>query len=819
MIRISQKIILSFCVLMLLFFGAILSSLVQISQMEDESMDLINQQNVYHVLHSSVLVHSSQYMLGLEAMPAILDREMLNKKKDDLDTARATIYQDLQMIKMLDSTVFEKLSRSIASDLEKLDATMIDIYQAMATFSQVTALEIFETRSLPLQDKLVSDLRSLSIAVENNMEYRKKNLQDDISNIHFFMYTNLALFSILFIGTGFWLWRGSIRPIGVLTDYLKQKWYMRNLFDIPFLNRDDEVGDFSRAFQDIMEERDQAEHLYKLQASELIRAKNLSEQANNAKSDFLANMSHELRTPLNSIIGLVQMIRSDFEGDQKNEMFEIIDKSSHNLLQIVNDILDLSKIEAGDMELEHIPFDLNKALRNTLHSLQPLAAEKSLVLKWTALEKQPPVYVMGDPLRLSRILINLVNNAISYTDHGSVNVSVETAFQNLDQDVEIHVKVQDTGIGIPEDRMERIFDKFTQADSSATRRYGGTGLGLAITRQLIDLMAGEIGVQSMHGVGSTFWFKVTMPATDASAVKDDDTHAAHIDVIPNENRVALKDAKILIAEDQIMNIRFMHKLFDNLNISNYTLVENGCDAVHAISQDHYDLVLMDCHMPEMDGYEATQHIRELDDEIKKATPIIAMTANVMQKDIDRCFDKGMDDHIGKPFDLDFFKAKLSRWIDFGEDVQGEEQDASGKDADDITLDDEQIDLPDGLSPPSEPIDLTEPVDLTNLRENAMGDEEFVQEMIGMFVQQAQSHLEKLKPLSQVSGDSPEWVEISHALKGTAAGVGAEKMRKLCEAAQDMDAESTDTRSEILINIEEQYQLAVGYFEEKNLLSA
>ena len=478
----------------------------------------------------------------------------------------------------------------------------------------------------------------------------------------------------------------------------------------------------------------------------------------------------------------------------ERESMDIISTSSKFLLELVNDILDLSKIEANEIELEFIPFDVVQRVRHTVNAMKPLASQKGLTLICS--ERVSSLYVVGDALRFSSILTNLIGNAVCYTEEGLVDVRVIIDHVSENQ-ATVRCEIKDTGIGIAEDKIDYIFEKFTQADSTITRKFGGTGLGLTITKQLVELMNGDMGAESQLGEGSLFWFEIPFETLDELP---EDIKAAEL--IESEfvdvNRIPVQDVRILMAEDHAMNQKFMAKLFTALGIEHHTLAVNGKEALEKVESGNYDIVLMDCHMPEMNGYDATKGIRSLPDPVKSAIPIVAMTANAMPEDESKCLEIGMDAYIPKPVDLDLFKEKLSPWVNFDPDEPSE-----------IEVEEDSVDE---LSDPSDAI---KPVDLDNLRENSMDDEDFIKEMVALFVTQGDEQLRKLEQQC-TDGDNHDWVEISHALKGTAAGVGAMPMRDICDDAQNMADVSADARTEMLGELRVHYDVAKQFFINEGL---
>ncbi|MEZ0260426.1 MAG: response regulator [Alphaproteobacteria bacterium] len=398
-------------------------------------------------------------------------------------------------------------------------------------------------------------------------------------------------------------------------------------------------------------------------------AKRAAEQASQAKSDFLANMSHELRTPLNSLLGMLGLLMEDRTVDPGHRrMLDVANQAARGLLVTVNDVLDISKIEAGCLELENVPFNFERTLGLVLETMKPLYSAKGLDFK-ANISGAPFPTLVGDPTRLSRICINLLGNAVKYTEKGTITLDVSTSKQG-DEVLAFTIRVTDTGIGIPPDKLDYIFEKYTQSDSSITRRFGGTGLGLNITRHITNMMGGKINVRSELGKGSTFEVIIPFRKTDEAVTDGSDAGGSVIARLPPELRKRAATMKVLLAEDELLNVAFMQKLLPRMGFEQVDIAMNGQEAYHAFLKGSYDLILLDCHMPGLSGYEVVRDIRV---EEKKSgrfpVPVIAMTAEAMEETRKLCLEAGMDEYVSKPVDMARFKQLLQYWVTFpGEDT-------------------------------------------------------------------------------------------------------------------------------------------------------
>jgi PAS domain S-box-containing protein len=503
----------------------------------------------------------------------------------------------------------------------------------------------------------------------------------------------------------------------------------------------------------------------------LIEATNAAASANRAKSEFLANMSHEIRTPMNGVIGMTQLLADTKLTAAQRECVDMIRASGETLLTLINDILDVSKVEAGRLELESLDVDLRTTVSDTVATLGAQAAAKGLALK-ASVGPDVPSAVRADPTRLRQVLFNLIGNAIKFTSNGEIalDVTLESA-----DDVRALVRfsVRDTGIGIPPDRLDRLFKSFSQVDSSTTRHYGGTGLGLSIVRQLADLMGGSVGVESEVGRGSVFWFTAQFElASEDHRIPNQQWQLAR----PPEAvaRRSFAGAHVLLVEDNTVNQKVAQRYLEKLGVS-CDVARNGREGIEAWRKGNYDLILMDCQMPVMDGLEATRAIR-LEERHGKRVPIVALTANALASDRQACLAAGMDEHLAKPLELARLEACLAQYL-------------TGHSAKPVAEARAAQSTP-AVQDPAPPAG-DAPVDLAALRDIVGDDADFQRELIETFIASGDATLAQIAA-SLNANDLPAVRKNAHSLKGASANIRAQA---LSAAAKELESRAAQDNRE------------------------
>jgi PAS domain S-box-containing protein len=507
------------------------------------------------------------------------------------------------------------------------------------------------------------------------------------------------------------------------------------------------------------------------------RAEAALAEASLLKSQFLANVSHELRTPLNGVMGMARLLLSTGLDSTQRDYVRIVEESGRDLLAMVNDILDFSKVEAGRLDLAKIDFNLADVLQQAVDGVAGAAAAKGLRIACLP-DKSLPGRVQGDPARIRQITGHLLANAVKFTEEGAVVLRARLV-QDAPEGALVRVEVTDTGMGIPAEAQTRLFQPFSQLDGTTSRRFGGAGLGLGLSKRLVEAMRGQIGVRSEPGKGSTFWYTVRLAPPSAS--------------LEAVTRTTPRRGRVLVVEDNKVNLRVASALLENLGYQ-VEMANNGVEAVEACARTAFDAVLMDCQMPEMDGFRATAFIREREKGEQRRTPIIALTASVLPGDKERCLDAGMDDYLGKPIQLEALDTALRRWIPLSERRASREEPA------------EESTLPSD-----------HPLRLLQVQAGAR----VVAEVIDIFLQTTPRRMEELRQARR-RGDTASVRAIAHNLKGAAAQIGARDMSELCVELQDVlrahDLSGTDG---LLDALQEDFDEVSGVLleEKKRLVSA
>ncbi len=498
----------------------------------------------------------------------------------------------------------------------------------------------------------------------------------------------------------------------------------------------------------------------KKDAEELMRAQK-------AKEQFLANISHEIRTPINGIAGMASLLSQNPSKEEQRTYLNAIKSAADNLKVIINDILDLASIESGKLQLEKIGFNLNDLLHSLIDAYGVQASEKGVKLSYKLAEDANKVFI-GDPVRLNQILINLISNAIKFTHAGSIHVSVKTD-RIKEGTYRLRFDITDTGIGIPKSKLQTIFESFSQADASVTRKYGGTGLGLTIVKQLIELQKGTIKVVSEEGNGSTFTFTISYQLGKTEFFDETKLYK------PKQN-TQLKNASVLLVEDNDINRLYAGSILKMWGC-HFETAENGVVALEKVRNNSFDVILMDIQMPVMDGFETTKAIRQGDPK-KKSVPIIALTANATQKDFEKCIAAGMNDCITKPFTQDDLLKTLTKYLGKKLPIKKKHSDNEGKTA-------------------------NASIDLTYLKKVSNNNQEFIQEIVNTFLETMPKAIEDIDTLTQ----EKNWIQLGkviHKIKPTITLMGIHHLK---DKVMDLELQTKDgTNEDSLISLAKEISL-------------
>lgn len=508
------------------------------------------------------------------------------------------------------------------------------------------------------KEKLLSILRSLAdgvleIDIQGRLSYLNPSAQLALSDEgQALTHTHLMDFFQLHTAD-----QTLIETPEQLQQYLSQHtslrddnaWLMRShaealavSFSLAPITQEDQLTGYVATFRDM--------RLQKAAEEELRKAKELAEDAATTKANFLATMSHEIRTPLNGVIGIATLLRDTQLDEIQQDYVSTLKRSAEVLLSLINDILDFSKMDAGKVQLESRPFALT-ALMHDLHSMFHSQFEQKHLKANYQLDPQLPAWLQGDEHRLRQVFINLMGNALKFTQQGEVSLRVQQLEQH-ESSYLIRFSVQDSGIGISSAAQARLFEAFTQADSSTTRQFGGTGLGLTISKKIVELMHGNLQVESSEGKGSLFFFDIRLSQADSPV-----THSLPAVTVCTQST---QEKRLLLVEDNKINQLVAGKFLQKFGYQ-YDIAENGAEALERMETQAYDAILMDCQMPVLDGFETTKRIRLLEQSSQRHVPIIGLTANALEGDREKCLACGMDDFTTKPIKIDELESKLTRW--------------------------------------------------------------------------------------------------------------------------------------------------------------
>ncbi|MBF0590343.1 MAG: response regulator, partial [Magnetococcales bacterium] len=569
-----------------------------------------------------------------------------------------------------------------------------------------------------------------------------------------------------------------------------------------------------------------SQHLLHSQNEQARAAREIAEASNRAKSIFLANMSHELRTPMNGVLGMLDLLWNAELEPKWQKMIHTARHSAESLLTILNGILDFSRLDAKRVTLEQIDFDLQALLESVVALLTPQAQEKNIQLSLRLDPHHSPTVVRGDPTRLRQVLTNLLSNAIKFTEKGTVRLEYALESSTETGRTLHRFTFTDTGIGIPQHMHDQLFDAFTQADGSTTRRYGGTGLGLAICKELATLMDGEIGLESTLGRGSTFWFTCQLYPATQHPPPGEERHALEGEATVAALSVRFK-GRVLLVEDSETNRHVGCGLLASLGITPQIAI-HGAQALEMVRTHPFDLVLMDVQMPQMDGLDATRRIRTLEKaQGTPPIPIIAMTANVLPRDREACREAGMDDHLPKPVRLVALQTCLERWLPM-DDAPPEHEpqgDSLPLASDDLSPEPSPNEQSTSLSTPEQPsterrqdanqYPLLDHATLEELRQVMAVIEDGFKNLLYTYLQETPKHLETLERCGP-QGDHDSFHRAAHSLKSNSGSLGAVRLAKLGQTLEQFGKTGCSHVAEVSAYLQ---QTRRAFEETEPLLSA
>lgn len=650
---IAAQLLTAFCMMGMFFIGFTAYQF----HVDDTLRQASEQSQALHLEHENFLngstISLTQLFSILDMTPNHLDLKELEKDKERFNR----IY-----VSLLSATKHKKIGYNNDPELQRLDAYFVNhlkdmrsvyqkIYAQSKRFSQNEARSILFNQAIPIKQSLNKILGEKRGVITQINELNKENLRLEKRRGFYKSIIALVIVLLMLVGLGLFIIYRFSRPLTQLITIIADTITGNNNSDIPYINKKNEIGDLAYTAQIVksykVENRKLNADLNELNASleqkimnrtiSLEKATATAESANQAKTDFLANMSHEIRTPMNGILGLSELLLDKKQTKENHKYLSLIQSSGRQLLSIINDILDYSKIEAGKITVVPVETNMTDLFTEVYDSFIQVAADKNVELL-TNHKDIASKNIIIDPVRVKQMLNNLIGNALKFTESGHVKINLAYKKNTLT------FNVIDTGIGIKKEKQAKIFDEFSQEDSSTTRRFGGTGLGLSITKKLVTMMDGHISLKSNPNQGSTF--TVTLPFEKSIPLKDINPKK-----IPSKSKKAcpMKGRKILLVEDNITNTFYAKAVLEKFGCDPY-FATNGKEAIDKITaSDDFDIILMDCQMPLMDGYEATKILKEkMNDGALKITPILAQTANAMQGDKEKCLAAGMDAYISKP---------------------------------------------------------------------------------------------------------------------------------------------------------------------------